>query len=215
MLVVQSCYVAGRLQPLRYHASTELSPSHDCPRHGPLQTATVAPATPLPASNEPHPPCRCSPLFDARRATDAGVSPSSDDRLRRWARAPLIVVRRPPSADRGPLPTQRRSLSPVHLRPLSCQHFAPPPVGPTAHLAVRGSAFSARTSPLPARRSYVAGRRSPDADHHRRPQRVLVGYIQLSASPISHLMSSCRVRRRRISEEIPRGDPPPPPPPRQ
>ena len=36
----------------RYQTSPERSSSHDRHRHGPLHTATVAPATPLPASNE-------------------------------------------------------------------------------------------------------------------------------------------------------------------
>ena len=107
-----------------YQTSPERRSSLDRRRHGPLHTAIVAPATPLPASNESHPPCRVCSTHAAR--PKPVVSPSADDRLRRWAREPLIVVRRPPSADRcGPLPAQRRSPSPVHIRPLSCRHFAP------------------------------------------------------------------------------------------
>ena len=104
------------------------------------------------------------------------------DRRRRFT-----VFRRSPSplgpsaADRLPAPAKRRSrpaASPAQITfastssPAVVSAFAPPPppptpVGPIAHLAVRRTAFSAHTSPLPARRSCVAGRRSSDADHHR------------------------------------------------
>ena len=59
------------------------------PRHGPLHTATVAPATPLPASNKPHPLAAFRLCFDARRATDGGS-------FTVFRRAPPIVVGRPP-----------------------------------------------------------------------------------------------------------------------
>ena len=157
--------------------SPEQSSSLDRPRHGLLHTATVALATPLPASNELHPPRRCSPLFDARRATDAGSLRSSDNRLRRWARAPPIVVRRPPSADRGPLPAQGRSPSPVHLRPLSGRHFAPRGTNTVVHNALsqiverpalcadRGPsrAGADRRAPRANRRPTLARRRSSSA----------------------------------------------------
>ena len=103
----------------RYQTSPERSSSHDRPRHGPLHTATVAPATPLPASNElsafspswgplRRSPCvgRCS-LHAPRRCAQGARA--SRDAVRLTPSITVvcnaisqIVERRALRADRGP-----------------------------------------------------------------------------------------------------------------
>ena len=78
-----------RVLTVHYQAMPERSSPLDRPRHGPLHTATVALATPLPASNKSHPLVAFRLCFDARRATDAGS-------FKVFRRAPPFVVGRPP-----------------------------------------------------------------------------------------------------------------------
>ena len=118
-----------RVLTVRYQASPERSSPLDRPRHGPLHTAIVALATPLPASNESHLPAVLRLCFDARRATDAGS-------FKVFRRAPPIVVGRlpcnalsrivAPRADRRVPPSSRfwtlaRRRSSSAARPLARQ----------------------------------------------------------------------------------------------